>query len=759
MNTKEISIYKAKLQKELSKDNPDWKRVEKLSSTLVDSNESSVRFKVDAGHINKLGYELVGKQETALMELIKNAYDADATIVIVDFIEAEETGGKLIIKDNGSGMSLETVKQTWMNISTNYKKNNKESLLYKRTRAGRKGIGRFAVQRLGKQLKMTTKVKGENKATVVFFDWDEDFKAGRDINEVFSSVEYIDKDVNSFGTLLEILELREGWNKNQLNKVWNGVLALQTPFSYLSSMINKDFDRNEDPGFEIVINKESTNQRHLEMSLGNMFLDHSLADISGSISDEGNAYVEIKSDRLQMNEKISLEKSYKATGMLTFHSKYFIYLSSLMSISIRNAQNTAREYGGIRIYRNGFRVLPYGERSDDWLKLDIDTSRRNLLVPAANTNFFGAVILNDDNENFEEKSNREGLLENEAFSELVDFIRSAIETAVLRIAAVRKRKQKAGQQNFSSEALPIKKPSEIMEGLKEYLENLPKSETTNIDEKSKLIVQKLLVATSEINLYEQKQEEISLAAIQYEEMLRILASLGISLSIFGHEINGAITSLNAAITLMKMRLKKEGASKDILDLAERLYSSSDRVFNIGKYVGHITSNNSSRELKNVNVNAVIRDFFDSFSNHLSKSSISLIMELSNEYIQTILMHESELITVLLNFTTNAIKFLKQSNSNNPCIKISTTKENDYILIRYEDNGIGVLEADRNKIFDAFYTTSIIDDESLEGVGTGLGLKIVSDIASTYGGSIRLGEPTSGFKCAFEFRVLSEEVNI
>ncbi|MEQ1119865.1 ATP-binding protein [Acinetobacter junii] len=131
--------YKLKIKKELEKEQPDWALIEKLSSTVIDSKEDSLRFHVDAGHINKLGFELVGKQETALMELIKNAYDADATEVTVDFFNAEKEGGTLVIQDNGSGMDLETIKTAWMNISTDFKQENKISPKYGRVRAGRKG--------------------------------------------------------------------------------------------------------------------------------------------------------------------------------------------------------------------------------------------------------------------------------------------------------------------------------------------------------------------------------------------------------------------------------------------------------------------------------------------------------------------------------------------------------------------------------------------------------------------------------------------
>lgn len=745
--------YKLKIKKELEKEQPDWTLIEKLSSTVIDSKEDSLRFQVDAGHINKLGLELVGKQETALMELIKNAYDADATEVTVDFFNAEKEDGKLVIQDNGSGMNLETIKNAWMNISTDFKQENKISPKYGRVRAGRKGIGRFSVQRLGKKLILVSNVKGESKAIKVIFNWDVDYVKGVNIRDVYVSAEYIDKDINTHGTTLEILNLREVWKDQNLKKVWNGVLMLQSPFKPTPSKHDNEYEI--DPGFETVINNEASNQKRKEYSIDTMLLDHALAEITGVIDNKGKAIVHLNSVRLQLKDSHSFEGDFIKTGAVSFQAKYFIYSSSLMSLSTKKATDLAHEYGGIRIYRNGFRVLPYGERSDDWLKLDRDSARRNLLAPALNTNFFGSVFLGDSNENFEETSNREGLLENDAFLELGKFVRDALEWAVNRIAYHRNRKQKAGQQNFVSELLPPKKPVEIIEDLKDSLINLINSENTTPEEKEGLLKNTLAQASDEAGAYQEHEEEKKLEAIQYEEMLRILASLGISLSIFGHEIKGAIDSLNASITLQKMMLNKKGADPELIEGATSLQKASDRIFNVGKYIGQITAHNASRSLTSLHINAVIRDFMEQFNDHLKKKTINLILDLSEEYLQSIPMHESELVSVLLNFTTNSIKFIKKAKVINPKIKITTKKDNNYLLIRFEDNGTGVSDIDKNKIFDAFYTTSIGNDDLLEGVGTGLGLKIVSDIASTYGGSVQLGIPSEEYKCCFEFRVLSK----
>ena len=112
---------KEQLQAELSQDASDPAVVAMLSEKLLDDVEGQVRFTVDAGLINRLGLELVGRQDTALSELIKNAYDADATNVEIVFVDHEQIGGTLAIRDDGIGMSEETVKSAWMRLSTTTK--------------------------------------------------------------------------------------------------------------------------------------------------------------------------------------------------------------------------------------------------------------------------------------------------------------------------------------------------------------------------------------------------------------------------------------------------------------------------------------------------------------------------------------------------------------------------------------------------------------------------------------------------------------
>ncbi len=163
-NQPKILKLKEQLSKELSKENSDSNKILSLSNQIAGLDDSLVRFSVDAGIINRLGKELVGRHETAVSELVKNAYDADATEVTLVFENAWNAGGTLLVQDNGSGMNREQLINGFMRLSSSDKVHNPISPLYERTRAGRKGIGRFATQRLGKQLTIITQTQNSDSA-------------------------------------------------------------------------------------------------------------------------------------------------------------------------------------------------------------------------------------------------------------------------------------------------------------------------------------------------------------------------------------------------------------------------------------------------------------------------------------------------------------------------------------------------------------------------------------------------------------------
>jgi signal transduction histidine kinase len=743
------------LENELNKGSPDWRRMENLIREKLDSDPNQIRFSVDAGHIRRLGYELVGKQETALSELVKNSYDADATKVIVNFFNHDRIRGKLIVEDDGMGMNERSIREGWMRISTSEKINNPISEKFRRIRAGRKGIGRFAVQRLGEKLILETEVMGSTTGCRVIFNWEKDYIPGNSINDVYNAFEYYDKPIERHLTRLSITELKEKWLETDIDRVWNSIILLQPPFPISNE---NSLKQNVDRGFEVQINGVSSSNSRKKKSIETEFLSHALATIQGYIYKDGSAKVIIESQKLGISESTSLENKYLTTGQLAFSTSYFIYRSDLLSgISVPTASQLGREFGGIRVYRNGFRVLPYGEQRNDWLGLDAQEQKRTVLAPLGNTNYFGHVDLNtEENPLFEETAGREGLIENEPFYELREFIRSSLLWAITRIASVREKKTTSGQRNYQAKS-QLRTPSKAIEDLIKELSSSRKTpwDETTIDESVKNRINEI---KEEIELWEEITDKEKKDYLQYTEMLRVLASLGISISVFSHEVSGATVSFGAQFSLLKRiieSLKDSEVKIKLANLNDGLSSASSRVFNLAKYISSLMSTTGSRELRTLSLNGAIEKFIEQYSQYMNRQDINFEFVAGPSNLRTIEMHSSEIDSVLINFLTNSVKALRKAAPLEKKIKIEALEQGEHALVRFEDNGIGIPEENRLRVFDAFFTTTIgsVEDEAT-GLGTGLGLKIVSDIASSYGGWAKVVEPRAGYSCCIEFAVLS-----
>lgn len=742
------------LRLELGKDKPNERVISVLADKLGETVSGAARFSVDAHHINRLGLELVAKQETALSELIKNAYDADATRVEIRFENYKTPGGTLTISDDGSGMSEEVIKRTWMRISTTDKSDMPLSPTFARRRAGKKGIGRFAVQRLGRRLILETRVSGEAFGTRVTFNWDEDFAPGVDLRSIWNPVDRFPKDILDQGTRLRIIEVRDGWNATTFERVWRSVFFLQPPFN-ISAVSNTA--SLADPGFKVDIHGLDKNEQAKDaLSMDTLFLSHATAVINAEIRIDGTANVTITSRFLEEPETIPLEGNFSDVGPANFHAHYFIFQAQAMPGSlVKKASEMGLRYGGIRVYRNGFRVLPYGEPNDDWLRLSFDTARRNILLPANNYNFFGEVSVSSErNPSLEETSSREGLIENSAYDSLKSFVRRAIITATNRLGAARKRKITATQKDF----VPERKPSDIIgEGIAE-LSGVKATDVAADDQAREDLVEKtvetLRKAQEAAVKFEHASEEASVKHIEYENMLRIVSSLGLSIAMFGHEIKASVNGVTGSLTLLQRAIAKlpEPSSSELRDDLEALQRAVSRMFDVGGYIETITSSSESRTLRSVSMDGRVLSFFSQFESYFRSRNIDCKIDISPGNYRTLPIHASEIDAVLFNLMTNSVKALRAGKPENAKIRVTVEKEEKFIRLSIEDNGIGIPATDRDRIFDAFFTTSQADGDNSTGLGTGLGLKILRDIADSYGGSIDIGAPTDDYSTRIDFKI-------
>jgi len=422
------------------------------------SNEQTIFFSVDTRLLNQLGEKLVTKRAVALAELVKNSYDADATHVTIQLLNITKPGGTIIVEDNGSGMSLLKFKETWMRIATIDKEQNPISRIYKREKAGEKGIGRFACRRLSKKLiikSVAEREDGKKEEIIAKFDWPE-FIAGQDVDKIPISLtsKIVDSDTPS-GTNLTMDNANEAWSEEDIQRVkleLNDLIYINI-FGELTEIIEKP--KEYDPGFKVDF--DCTDFPKTFKSLEKEFLKNAWAKLSGKINEKNQAEYELTTIKKIVNniknKKFTRIPPFSKLNKANFECYIFPFRADLFTksdISLGKARKLGDQRGGIRVYADKFRVFGYGSQGDDWLRLDYDRGRslvqldkevkayggaedkRPGLRLFRNHNLFGYVVFDKKtNPNLESTVNRERLIENDAFEELKTFVRLGIDFATI----------------------------------------------------------------------------------------------------------------------------------------------------------------------------------------------------------------------------------------------------------------------------------------------------------------------------------------
>ncbi|WP_440840597.1 sensor histidine kinase [Riemerella anatipestifer] len=748
MNEKET---KQELERVLREDSNNYSKILELSTRLSSFDNDNIRFSVDAGVIDRLGSELVARQETAVSELVKNSYDADATQVNIRFENSDNIGGTLYIEDNGTGMTREQLANGFMRISSTDKLHNPVSKKFKRTRAGQKGIGRFAVQRLGEKLTIITQTEENTEALVVNINWN-DYSSDTDLLSINNRIETLSQKKQSHGTILKIEGLKDRWSEASIRRIYKYVGDILQPFPL--SEINENVENtNIDPGFKVYFSKVINNKQINIADDKTMVYNHATAIIEGSVDENGFGLYSVESKKLEVNEigEISSDPDNKNIPFselrnIKFRAYYFVYNSGYISkMQESSIRKLARTQGGIRLYRNGFRVLPYGEPNNDWLGLDSSTVKRSILPVHANINFFGFVELADRNREFNETSSREGLVENEAFIQLKNFVYRTIMTAVIKIAEVRNIKIVSGQKEIDGiyEAMDvrIKNIAFTIEELDRELEN--DSSSVEVKRKRKKTIQKVKKELEELQKAQKEEKELNL---KEKAMLRVLSSVGLTIALFIHEVKEYILNMNSDISFLLEKLKSE---EQIFRRLLMLQSNVETFQSYTSYFDAVISQNVVRSLKPIELQNTIEKFWKNIQNDAKKSNIEFEKPIRNGYyLFTTPMHPSEWSSILFNLYTNAKKAIKRSK-NKGIIDIECGKIDNRIFLRFSDTGDGISDNIKDRIFEEFFTTSspnTLDNlnSSNEITGTGLGLKIVKDILSSYRGRIYVDTPKEGF---------------
>jgi signal transduction histidine kinase len=767
------------------------------SPRIIDiEQEKDFVFSVDSALLKELGEKLVSAVHIAMTELVKNAYDADASNVLVK-IYPEDGSTRIIVSDDGIGMTAEQVKLYWMRIGTTNKKDTPFSPVYGRRKTGAKGVGRFACRRLGLNLKLTTTAKVDNasasnnhffETTTVTFDWQK-FIEGTGVDEITCVGKSITRREGTLGTTLEIWGgIGNEWTKARLEYLMRQLAALATN----TGAQRENF--SVDKGFNVLF--ETPEFSGTQINLRQEVIDAGWGTIVASVNEAGQAVCTLKSlaanhqissKRFTSGPKFDLISGARLTiGVIPLDKKQYRNPSVL---SKHSAQTIVDEWGGIHVRYNGFRMFPYGDPGDDWLGIEADRARRlgkpkdaelfdfagklqgvdparSLLNMLSRKNYIGHVEVTGDIHALEPRIDRQGFLSNTGFEQLKEFVRFTVDWANINrdafirqhieddVTTAKKEVEQLLKQDISREEVIPRVTSYLRKEIKKIVQFLPEDDKRETQQ-SLLATIRAIETTNEANL-------------RQLEHLRLIASASTLTLLFAHEVRTLVGTLGATSHRLK-RLVPKVPSKDqpeLQALSEQIGSTKKRFDDLIEMTGIVGAFDKQKELQTIHLRSAVERASRCFQLILGNYSIVVTTDLIPGDLSVGPMIEGEIYTVLVNLISNSIKSILASGRKEKNIEFSAKKIDSKVILRVLDSGVGLDEDNFEEVFKPFISDpdrSIYDqlqqlanpqDAHLFGTGSGLGLAIARDILNSRKGNIHFRVPPEPWAAFLELQLPS-----
>lgn len=727
--------------------------------------DEAIALRPKARILKTLGEELISSETVALIELVKNAYDADAGNVLISFSsDLKEGSGSIEVLDDGHGMDMDTIRESWMIIATSSKKYNKKSKSGKRRVLGEKGIGRFATARIAEELELYTKTKDQSVTeSYAIFDWTQFDDDERFLNDILFLADeqtattivpdwrlkkFSEKKYRSpyHGTALKMNKLKHSWEKHDLENLQRGLSRLLSPF-YSKDDFNIFLDLPEEfsefnskitppdiikyPHYIVKGSVQSDGKYSFCLQIEEENQSYNFNGFFFKLL-SGGEWVLYQSERKPDFSKTS-EKEIES-GPFEFELRIWDRdelenVNQKVGGGIRSIRKDLDAIAGINIYRDGFRVLPYGEPDNDWLRLDI----RRVQAPTkrlSNNQITGYIsITADKNPELNDRSNREGLDNNSAYSDLQNIMKFVLnDTENLRYAFKRKK--------------PESKERNEQKGLFDPPDFNKISEAVNRGETNKKSTL-ALISKAEADWRNQIKKFQSVLS-QYHA----LATLGGIVDKILHDGRQPLAKIQTEAGL------GQEAAEDLL----ATHVDVPQLKNFEKRFSRIVGQSSIlRDVfrraepfggrkrgkpKKYYIEELIKDIFLIYEKELKDSSIETDLPITQTLVS---IDTTELSEIFTNLITNSLYWLKSVAKNNREIRVIVERNNDGSLeIIFSDTGPGVDVKFRDQIFEPYF--------SRKPDGHGLGLCLVGEIVHDYyNGTVELLD--SGKSGGAVFRII------
>ncbi|MGW2236559.1 sensor histidine kinase [Streptomyces sp. NPDC001759] len=699
-----------------------------------------------------LGSELISSPTVALAELVKNSYDADASHVLIKLDEMEGPDApSIVVLDDGVGMGMDAVSRTWLEPATPNRRRSQRSLDGRRV-LGEKGVGRFAAAKLGQLLTIVSRQQDSTNEVELFLDW-QDFQ---DENAYLDEIQVLTESrpatffspegegpqlwnkslrrvahsqnveqntvapKSERGTLVKITGLHSSWSAENVKEAQRSLSRLISPFADQTW-------RGTASDFQIILDLPD---RIAEFS-GPVGPPAELGSphyrLEAKVNNSGHAEIEIWLRGKEDSTKFStqLPSNGNSCGPFEFYLKVWerdrqsLTESGGGVASYREIREALDATSGISVYRDGFRVLPYGEPGNDWLALD----RRRINSPTrrlSNSQVVGQLLIDrDNNPELIDQTNREGLVSGPFLSDLQSKVRQLITELEARRYLLR----------------PAKKSKEPISRLFERreLSELREAVAARSDD-------------SLLRLVEDAEEKIEARDTEIREVLaryQRLATLGQLIDQVVHEVGQPVSACRkaalAGIEIIEDWFNPQPGNtrrdhdETFEGAREKFEKIRQQAATINDVLNRFTPFGGRRRGRphTIVLERAIREAASILDGEIKKAKVKISLP---EGETSVTVDNTEIQEVVINLLSNSIYWVSRLPAGAPrrialTLHRSTGSELSLIV---SDSGPGVPSEIRDQIFDPYFSNR-------DG-GMGLGLTIAGEIISDYYGGELVLEP-------------------
>jgi signal transduction histidine kinase len=700
----------------------------------------AIQFRPRARLLRTIGADLISSDHVALVELVKNAFDADASTVVVRFAD-DEDDARLEVIDDGSGMSAKTARGTWAEIATPHRL--KETVTPGGRRVlGAKGVGRFAAAKLGTALELVSREEDATREVVLTVDWslfadDDAYLDEIPITlrsrkpDVFGDAGYAAEvwtahgmDPAEHGTLLRLTELTSQWTEEEVRD-----LRL-----HLSRMVAPAAVRGEP--FQVILDLPERLSEHGGTVGPPEELTNSPYELEIDVLSDGQytGHVRVPGKRKEaVHGRLGPPKVAIVDGALPcgpFRLQVQVWDRDRESMEAQSGKLTRSAFSklldaasGVSVYRDGFRVLPYGEPKDDWLRLD---ARRvnSPTLRLSNNQIIGQVhITADDNPGLRDQTNREGLIAGPELDSLVSAIRE-----LLSVVEERRYRQRRD---------PVKRARRTMWG-DIHLSDVAAAVRERHPQDTKLIA-----------LVERREQAMQRNVERVQDVLARytrLATIGRLVDEIVHDGVTAVGHIRAEVERFVKDSRK--ASLDCEEKLARAIATADQVERqrdvlsiLFRRIAPFGGRRRGRP-RTIELGETIENIVELIHSRAEKAGVRI--DIVGPEIEVTL-DPVEVQEVVYNLLDNAIYWLGGVPEGQREIQVETARlADDAVTVTVSDTGPGVPDEIRDDIFEPYFSRR---DE-----GSGLGLSIAGAIvADYYDGGLELMDTERGASFRATFR--------